>query len=380
MRIVIVAHGLRSGGGISVGQNVIAALSRLAPQHHYFVTAPAGLGYERICQSLPQHELSSFPHGGNLIQRYFYETRKLPKLVRQFNADAALCLGNVALQGVDIPQALLLHNPYYVYPSTHFGRSTSLRERLLVAIQRRQFGMDVNRIRLLLCQTDAMATRVRETYDYQGPLETCPNAVSRFTLDGAKHDHSSLPEPLARVSNKRRLFCLTAYYSHKNLEAIVDLFDKKRDALHNYAAVLTIDPAQSNGAKKLLETIRRRGLEDSVINVGPLPQHALSTYFTRCHALLMPTLLESFSGTYLEAMHFGLPILTSNFDFAYAVCGDAACYFDPMNQDSMLRAILSLDKCSEEIVARGRTRLNTLFRDWNEVGAVFLEAVESIVQ
>lgn len=379
MRIVIVAHGLRSGGGISVGQNVIAALGRLAPRHQYLVTAPAGLGYERVCQSLPQHELSSFPDGGNLIQRYFYEVRQLPKIVRQFNANAALCLGNVALQGVDIPQALLLHNSYYVYPSTHFGRSTSHRERVLVALQRRQFGQDLNRIRLLLCQTNAMATRVRETYDYQGPLEICPNAVSRFTLDGAKHDHSSLPEPLARVSNKRRLFYLTAYYSHKNLEAIVDLFDKKRDALHNYAAVLTIDPTQSNGAKKLLETIRRCGLEDSVINVGPLPQQALSTYFTHCHALFMPTLLESFSGTYLEAMHFGLPILTSNFDFAHTVCGDAACYFDPMNQDSMLRAILSLDKCSEEIVARGHTRLNSLFRGWDEVGAVFLEAVESIV-
>lgn len=150
MRIVIVAHGLRSGGGISVGQNIIAALGRLAPQHHYLVTVPAGLGYERVCQSLPQHELSSFPHGGSLVRRYFYETQELPKLVREFNANAALCLGNVALQGVKIPQALLLHNSYYVYPSTHYGRNTSIRERFLVAAQRHQFGQDLKRIRLLL--------------------------------------------------------------------------------------------------------------------------------------------------------------------------------------------------------------------------------------
>ena len=380
MRIVIVAHGLRSGGGISVGQNIIAALGRLAPQHHYLVSAPAGLGYEKVCHLLPQHEVSSFPHGGNLVRRYFYETQELPKLIREFNANAALCLGNVALQSVKIPQALLLHNPYYVYPSTHFGRSISLRERLLVAIQRHQFARDLNRIRLLLCQTDAMATRVRKTYDYQGALQICPNAVSRVTLDGAKYDSTSLPEPLARVSNKRRLFYLTAYYSHKNLEAVVDLFDKKRDALRNYAAVLTIDPTQSYGAKKLLETIRSRGLEDTIINVGPLPQQSLSTYFKNCHALFMPSLLESFSGTYLEAMHFGLPILTSNFDFAQTVCGDAACYFDPLNQDDMLRAILSIDKGSEDLVARGHSRLNGLFRGWDEIGAEFLAAAESIAQ
>lgn len=380
MRIIVAAHGLRSGGGISVGQNIIAALGRLAPQHHYLVTAPAGLGYEQVCQGLPLHELSLFSHGGQLARRYLYETRELPTLIRRFGADAALCLGNVALQGADIPQALLLHNPYYVYPVKHYGRAATLRLRLLVAAQRRQFARDLRRIRLLLCQTEAMAERVRAAYSYHGPIRICPNAVSRFTLAGADNGRPTFPKPLARVSDKRRLFYLTAYYTHKNLEAVVDLFHQKGDALRDYAAVLTIDPKQGASAKRLLDSVQRLGLEDAIVNVGPLPQQALSAYFAHSHALLMPTLLESFSGTYLEAMHFGLPVLTSDFDFAHAVCGEAASYFDPWNLDTMVEAILRVDERPDELTARGRTRLASLFRGWDEVGAEFLDAVEGIAR
>ncbi len=378
MRIVIAAHNLRSGGGISVGRNIIAAFGRLAPQHQYLVTAPTGLGYEQICHGLPKHELSLFHYGGNMVRRYIYEAYALPSLVGRFRADAALCLGNVALQRTNVPQAVLLHNPYYVYPSRHYGRATTLQLRLLVALKRWQFARDLQKVRLLMCQTDAMRARVRTAYGYQGPIRICPNAVSRFTLEGSSNSLPALPSSLQRVADKRRLFCLTAYYTHKNLEAVVDLFHQKREVLRDYAAVLTIDPSQGSGAKKLLHSIRRFGLDDTIINVGPLPQQALSAYFAHSHALFMPTLIESFSGTYLEAMHFGLPILTSNLDFAHEVCGDAAIYFDPWSLDSMAEAVIKSEKHSDEFVGQGRMRLASLFRGWDEVGADFLGAVEGI--
>jgi len=380
MRIIIAAHGLRRGGGISVGQNVIAALGRLAPHHKYYVTAPSGLGYEKICKALPMHELSLFKHGGDQVRRYFYETHELPTLIRQFGADAALCLGNVALKGINIPQTLLLHNPYYVYPTSHYGRAATRRLRLKVAAQRLQFARDLRRIRLLLCQTDVMASRVRETYGYQGPIKICPNAVSRYTLAGAENDLQVLPKPLERFASKRRLFCLTAYYSHKNLEAVVDLFHNNRDALRDFVAVLTIDKSQGAGAKRLLDTIIRLDLEDSIVNIGPLPQQALSAYFNNCHALLMPSLLESFSGTYLEAMHYGLPIITSDMSFAKEICGDAAKYFNPWDLDAMLEAVLTVDKYSDELVALGKERLGGMFYGWDDVGAEFLDAVEGIAR
>ncbi len=82
----------------------------------------------------------------------------------------------------------------------------------------------------------------------------------------------------------------------------------------------------------------------------------MAEYYLACNALLLPTLLESFSGTYLEAMHFGRPILTSNLDFARDVCDDAALYFDPWDPVAIKDAILKLkDDASlqTELVCRG---------------------------
>ena len=72
----------------------------------------------------------------------------------------------------------------------------------------------------------------------------------------------------------------------------------------------------------IFKKIRNPGLQH-LINVGPLKQHELSGYYHHSSALILPTLIESFTATYLEAMHFDCPVLTSDLDFAREVCGPA---------------------------------------------------------
>lgn len=48
LRVAVLAHTLRVAGGLSVGQNLLAGLSRVAPQHDYLISVPTGLGYEDI--------------------------------------------------------------------------------------------------------------------------------------------------------------------------------------------------------------------------------------------------------------------------------------------------------------------------------------------
>jgi glycosyltransferase involved in cell wall biosynthesis len=55
--------------------------------------------------------------------------------------------------------------------------------------------------------------------------------------------------------------------------------------------------------------------------------------------LLMPTLLESYGNPYAEAMYHNKTIITSDLDFAKDVCGDAAFYFDPLDENSILATI-----------------------------------------
>ena len=366
LRVALLGHGLRGAGGVSVGKNLIPALARAAPQHRYFLTIPAGLGFEEVCRAIPDAEVRVCEERGRL-RRWIDETFVLPRIVREFRPDVVVGLADRGLVRPPCPQAILVHRAQLFYPPKHSGADT-WRNRLLFRYHAHHLRKSLRRTDLLLCQTPVAERRLRQTYGYTGRVEVLPNAVSRFTVGGEVE--AAMPEPLRPYADRMRLFCLTRYYGHKNLEAAVEVFRRFWEDLPDVVVITTIASDQHPNARRFLRAIARHGLGDHVVNVGPLPQAALAGYYRNCQALFLPTLLESFSGTYLEAMHFGVPILTSDLDFAHAVCGDAAIYFDPWDPVSIKNAILRLKgdpALGAELVAKGRARLETMFGSWDQV-------------
>jgi glycosyltransferase involved in cell wall biosynthesis len=97
-------------------------------------------------------------------------------------------------------------------------------------------------------------------------------------------------------------------------------------------------------------------------------------------ALLLPTLLESFSQTYIEAMHFGKPIFTSDRDFAHDVCGDVAFFFDPHDPGDIVRTLVRAHRDRDGLltrVERGRQRVAAM-PDWHTVAGMFLDILHSV--
>lgn len=382
MKIAVLAHALRVAGGLSVGKNLVAALSRIAPEHHYLFTIPAGVGYESLVAGFPRAEVSVRRDSGRSLRRLWYEAREVPRAVRRFHPDVVLALANRGLTGLSCAQAVLVQDSYLVYPWKHFGREWWPRLRVLPEVVARRWCLrrSLASTQLVFCQTDVVKRRMAARYGYAGTIRVCPNAVSAWT---STLDQSPVPPPLVPLAGRMKLFCLTRYYPHKNLEVLVDVFRRYASDLKDVVALITISAEQAPGAAKLLRTVQSLGLQEKIINVGPLEQGELADYFRHCQALLMPTLLESFSGTYLEAMQFGLPILTSDLDFAHAVCGDAAEYFDPWNPTSIRDAILKVKqdtRLARQLADKGTLRMKTIERSWDVVVQEMLEEVFRIVK
>ena len=76
--------------------------------------------------------------------------------------------------------------------------------------------------------------------------------------------------------------------------------------------------------------------------------------------MFLPTLLETFSASYPEAMKMERPILTSNLDFAIDICGDAALYFNPLDSYDIANKIKTLITdpiLYQDLVEKGKNRL-----------------------
>jgi len=379
MKIFVTGHGSCFGGGISVARNLFSAFGRVAPKHDYFFTIPPDLEYEECCRVAPKHEILVYQTSG-LAHRWYWESVNLPALVRKFRPNVIFNVGNRGLVSPPCPQATLIQDSHLLYPFSHFGRISGL-ERFKFWYHRRHLRKSLRATQLLFCQTQVAEQRLRGVYGNGFLIRHCPNQFSTFVRPAA--ETTLEPDSLRPFHDKFKLFVLTRYYTHKNLEIIPRVFWQHRRELRDVAVVLTIAPDQHPNAAKLLRDVKRHGLEQNIITVGPLRQNELPAYYEHTDALFLPTLLESFSGTFLETMQFGRPILTSDMDFAHGVCGDAAIYFDPHNVDNICEAILRLkdDKALyQQLTEAGKSRRETYSLTWDEIGGSVIRELELLVE
>ncbi len=253
-------------------------------------------------------------------------------MARQFRPDVIWGLGNFCLRRPPCRQALLLQTTQFLYGREHKPRLT-VGERLKLWFMCRRVINSLPATQLVFCQTDTAAKRFRQRFRFADKIAIMPNAISRFAVN----QPDVVPPIFGELRGKLVLFCLAKYYPHKNLESIIELFLRHGDQLRDVVVLFTVAPEHYPHAPGFLKQIRNPGLQQNLINIGPLTQHELSSYYHQSNALILPTLMESFTATYLEAMQFDCPILTSDLDFAREVCGTAALYFDPWNVDSYAR-------------------------------------------
>jgi glycosyltransferase involved in cell wall biosynthesis len=165
---------------------------------------------------------------------------------------------------------------------------------------------------------------------------------------------SRFPSPGERV----RILCLSAYYPHKNLEIIPRVAAEmalQRPGLE-FEFVITL-PEESAGLATIRTTATRLGVGRHIFNAGPVPVHAGPDLYRSCHLCFLPSLLETFSANYPEAMAMARPMVTTCLDFARDICMDAARYFDPLRPEAAATVILRLldDRNAwEGLVERGK--------------------------
>jgi glycosyltransferase involved in cell wall biosynthesis len=364
VRIALLAHSLRVAGGVSVGRNLISSLVAVASEYEYLITVPAGVGYPDFAGQPNVIVLSVPPL--NVPRRLWFENRTLPRLLRQFGPDIVLSLAGFPAKIQGALQAVLVQDAHLTYPCNAFPMET-WQSRPKIAMLRRRLRRAIQAGTIVFCQTEVMAKRLAQTYGCREPVPLLPNAVSQFASSVESPD---APEQLAPFADRLKLFVLCRYYRYKNLEAIVETYRRYRTELRDTVCLLTIEASQHPRAARLLRSIRDAELNEQIVNLGPIPHEQLAGYYRACDGLLLPTLLESFTGTYLEALLFGRPILTSDLDFAHGICGDAAGYFDPRDPAGMRDAILRLrdePQWAADLVAQGQRRLQGHFPTWPEI-------------
>lgn len=370
------AHNLWVAGGAAVGRGVIDALPRVGDEHDYLILMPVDAGYEQL-EPPTRARRVFFRRGLAGLSQWRFEAFGIPALVREFKPDVLWGLGNFGLARPGCKQAFLNMKPHFLYESKyHLDRTW--RSRLTNHLALRRLKRSLPATQLVFCQTQTAAERFRRFLGYSGRIAIMPPAISRPAAQG----DARWPAALEGHRGKFVLFCLTKYYAHKNLEMLVETFRRYRADLSDVVIVTTVSADQHSYAPRFLASLDDPAVRGHVVNIGPVAPSELKSYYTACQGMILPTLLESFSSTYIEAVSFQTPILTSDLDFARDACGPAAIYFDPFDPTSIRDAILELKDAPgkrEELIEAGARRLRESLRSWDDIVADALGELRQLV-
>lgn len=371
MRIAVFAHNLKGGGGRSVGINLMRSLPKAGPDHEFLMVVPTDRGFDSVVDA-PTGETVLAPTLGRL-GRSWWEFTGARRLARRWKADWVVALANVPMLFGPSRKAVLLHDAHLFYPMRSLGH-LSTRVRLRKRVLRGFLRLALPRQDLVIVQTEVAAERVRQTYRV-GEVVVIPNALSALVAGADSGAETDLSLPDAAF----RFLTLANYAGRKGLQTVVTMFERHGVELQDVVGLLTLDTERQQRAHRLMERIDEAGLGRHIVNLGPVDQRKLRALYAQVDAVVLPTLLESFSGTYVEAMALGVPIITSDRDFARVVCGDAAVYVDPTDPAEIAAAIADLagdpDR-QRDLIEKGKARTARFGTDWDECATALLTSLE----
>lgn len=175
----------------------------------------------------------------------------------------------------------------------------------------------------------------------------------------ASHYESYSGPPLLK-GNKVRILVFASFYPNKNIESVPYVAKALSEfGCDDFEFVLTIDPIEP-GLQRVFNTSEELGVADVINNIGAVDLADGPALYKACKLLFMPSVLETFSAVYPEAMAMKLPIVTVDKQFARAICVGAAAYYDskkPVEAAEHIKRLLDSRDSYAALVDEGSRRL-----------------------
>lgn len=171
--------------------------------------------------------------------------------------------------------------------------------------------------------------------------------VTKEGFDKDLNKNGTVPDEIKLLSNEKYFLYVGNAYPHKNVKKLINAFKKWNTKEVKLILVGKDDYFYS----KLRENV----INENIVFLNNVSDAELAMFYKSSLALVNPSLMEGFGLPVLEAMSLNSPVLVSDIPAFREVCGDAAIYFDPKNEDEIMKG---LDKILSQSKSEKEKRLN----------------------
>jgi glycosyltransferase involved in cell wall biosynthesis len=330
MNLLLNASNLRHGGGKTVALQLINGLAPIRPNDRLYVIAPKTEEYSRLAK----HEnITLIPIGNNFHHSWLnklYKTHiSFPRLCDRLKIDKVVSLGNAAFPSNGRPHLVYIQLPQLVYHESQAWKRMDTKSFMRNSLMDQYVAFHLRYATSFAVQTDVMRARLVERFKLPAVrVNVLPNAP----IEEEEHHPKPMPMPLQPL----KLLFLSRYYPHKNFECLPELAAIIKERNIPVEISLTISAKEAKGAEAILNAVKEFPF---IKNLGPIAIPDIGKVVDEHHGIFLPSLMESFSGAYAEALMHRRLIFTSHYDFATDLLRDAGFYFDPLRAESIARVL-----------------------------------------
>ncbi len=266
------------------------------------------------------------------LKAYYRISRLILNYEKKINPDLVYSVGSPSYIYFSAPEVQRLTNPWVTHPNVWAFFTLSflqmIKEIIRVLIQR----FFVSRSQFFITQSnDAKYGILKLTKIQDWKVHVVSNTLSNVFIGQSRSQ--------IKV-DRSYIFCLAAPYRHKNIHLLPKIASLlKRQMNKDFCFVITI-PYGHQLDIEIKALAKKFNVEDCIINIGPITQDECINWYRKSVAVFLPTYLETFSVTLLEAIYFGLPIVTTDFSFNTDILNDSGLYFKPGCLDEAISQLL----------------------------------------
>lgn len=326
--ILINGYNNGSAGGLTVLKNFVSKYLEENDANEMILVPPKGVDYNWKCNVIDVPRI----YRNNFIFYFLF----LKSYIRKNEIQSVLNFSDIPL-GIGDKEVYYFDWPYLIYPASPVWSRMNLKDLIFRKLKALIITYRISRCKLVVTQTFTARSRLNNMFNQINLSDPVPNGIDS-TGNASNSD-------IVISGEGFKFFVLTRYYPHKNLEVLIEVAEIFREKMFNCQFIMTLDMAEK-AVEEFFSKIQAKKLSSYFINLGTIDNDDVSKVYSQIDALVLPTLLESFSGTYIDAMYRGKDIFTSDIDFAREICGDAAAYFDPLSSIDIAQKLLNYRELS----------------------------------
>lgn len=330
MKIIIntVTAKKNAGGAFQISYNfLLKTLDCSEINWYYFVSQDLDDALGDLFSHLRGTRYFVLPTQPDFRKSYYRVKKQLRILEDSIKPDLVYSITAPSYFIFNAPEVMRFTNPWVTHPNKYSWSSLSLIDKIYYYL----YGINQKRL-------------MKSVHWFITQTETCKKGIVRVT--GVPEDHvkvvnnvlpavfKSMDTAPIHDSKWIDVACVGNPVPHKNFDILPELIIELHNlGLFNIRFHTTI-PFDSHLAKRIDCQLKKKGLSDHLVNHGRVSQKELGHMYRHCQFCFLPTLLEVFSASTVEAMFFSLPIVATDFDFNREVLNDGCLYYKPKNAKS----------------------------------------------